>query len=58
MIVKEIKASMDEDYTKNDDVIIKEVLVFRNGNVAVFDQHRRQVAFLQGVLRGAKFELQ
>lgn len=57
MTKKDIIKYLNEDY-KGSEIIIKEVFLFRNGNVAVFDSNKKQVAFLQGLLSGAKFTMQ
>ena len=41
-----------------DELTIKEVYLFNNGVVAVFDQNGKQVPFLQALLSGAKFHKQ
>ena len=56
MKAREVKNLIDNCFALDDDIVVKTVLIFNNTNVFVGDEKGQQIAFLQGLLYGAKFE--
>lgn len=57
MKVKEIIELIHEDYKDKDDIEIKSIFHFSNGNTAVLDTNGKQIAFLQYLLSNPNIEM-
>ncbi len=50
MKIKDILESINENYKNEDEIQVKTIFIFENGNVAVCDNNGKQIPFLQGIL--------